>query len=141
MSNGTKKERGPSLLLFLLFVTLGIILLLFLWIATIWFTWKLGSDAPNSVGDIVLVSVLVMPILIYAIVSGSLKELRGPGGWQATFNSAITEPVSNRLAHVRVTIDEDEENRLVHSSGETQPLQDETELGREEYRPIFMKVT
>jgi hypothetical protein len=138
MINGTKKERGP-LLLSVLFVSLGIILLLLLWIVTLWFTRQLGSDPANTVGDVVLVSVLVMPILIYAIVSGSLKELRGLGGWGATFGSAITEPVSDRLAHVRVAIDD--EDRLVDSSGETHPLRDETELGHEEHRPIFMKVT
>lgn len=138
MMNGTKKERGP-LLLSVLFVGVGIILLLLLWAATLLLSWLFSSDPAKTVGDVVLVSVLVMPILIYAIISGSLKELRGPGGLGATFNSVATESVSDRLAHVRVSIDG--EDRQILSSGETQTLQDETQLGLHDTQPIFMKVT
>jgi len=138
MISGTKKERGP-LMLSVLFVGVGIILLLLLWVATLVVSWFFSSDPAKSVGDVVLVSVLVMPILIYAIISGSLKELRGPGELGATFNSVVTESVSDTLDHVQVSVDE--ENRQILSSGETQILQDETQLGLHETQPIYMRVT
>lgn len=138
MMNGAEKERGPMRTLVWL-VSVGIILLLIIWVATLWVSGILGSDPASAVGDVVLLSVLVMPILIYAIISGSLKELRGPGGLGASFNSEVTEPVSKRLNSVRVSIDD--ENRHILSSGETQPLQHETQLSDHQTQPIFMNVT
>ena len=136
--NGTKKERGP-LLLSVIFVSVGIILLLLVWIATLLGSSLLNSEAPTAVGDVVLVSALVMPILIYAIFSDRLKELRGPGGLGATFNTEVAEPVSERLNSVRVSVDD--ENRQILSSGETHTLKDESHLSDHQTQPIFMKVT
>jgi hypothetical protein len=72
MTEGVKKELRP-LLFSLLFLGLGVFVL---WVAN----YLLQHDPATSMGDVVLVSLLVMPILIYAIISGSLTELKGPGG-------------------------------------------------------------
>jgi hypothetical protein len=136
--NGVERERGAMRTLLGL-VSLGIILLLLLWVATLWVSGLLGNEPAEGVGDIVLLSLLVMPILIYAIISGSLKELRGPGGVGASFNSEVAEPVSKKLSSVRVSIDD--ESKHIVSSGETQPLQQVTQLSDHQTQPIFMDVT
>ena len=71
MTEGIKKELRP-LLFSLLFLGLGVFVL---WVAN----YLLQCDPATSIDDVVLVSLLVMPILIYAIISGSLTELKGPG--------------------------------------------------------------
>jgi len=120
-------------------VSLGIILLLLLWVATLWVSGLLGNEPAEGVGDVVLLFVLGMPILIYAIISGSLKKLKGPGGVGASFNSEVAEPVSKKLSSIRVSIDD--ENKHIVSSGETQPLQQVTKLSDHQTQPIFMDVT
>ena len=68
----TNQESRP-LLMSLLFLGLGLLLL---WAARYWI-----NDPATAMGDAVFVSLLVLPILVYAIISaGSLTELRGPGG-------------------------------------------------------------
>jgi len=42
--------------------------------------------------DAVLVTILLVPVLIYLILSGQLKEIRGPGGLGAIFNDAAHRP-------------------------------------------------
>ncbi len=95
MTEGVKKELRP-LLFSLLFLGLGVFVL---WVAN----YLLQHDPATSMGDVVFVSLLVMPILIYAIISGSLTELKGPGGVGATFNAVATAPVSDTTAHDRVS--------------------------------------
>ena len=70
------KSRPGGLTAFLvsiLFLALGFL--------TLWFT----KTMLNMQQDAVLVSILLIPILIYLILSGQLKEIRGPGGLTATF--------------------------------------------------------
>jgi hypothetical protein len=90
------QELRP-LLLSLLFLVLGIFLLL---AAKRWI-----NDKPTVLGDAVLVSLVLMPILIYTITSGKLKELKGPGGLGATFNTVVSQ--SDVIVHKRVPTDED----------------------------------
>lgn len=97
----------------LLFLGLGIFVL---WVAN----YFLQHDPATSMGDVVLVSLLVMPILIYAIISGSLTELKGPGGVGATFNAVATAPVSDTTAHDRVSV---EENSLILAKGGVEELE------------------
>lgn len=122
--DSTKKELRP-LLLVLLFVGLGIFLV---WAADYW----INGDEVTTVGDAVLVSLLVMPILIYTIISGSLAELRGPGGLGATFNSVASTSVSGTIALDRVSVEEgskvlteegiDALKRKIRSLEETRPI-------------------
>lgn len=114
MMNRTKKEQRP-LLMSLLFVLLGTVLL--------WASRRWTNDPATSMGDAVFVSLLVMPILIYAIISGSLTELKGPGGLAATFNTFATATVSETdesgryllIGHDRVSIEED--SRILAKGG------------------------
>jgi len=57
-------------------------------------------------GDAVFVALLIMPILIYAIISGRLTEFRGPGGVGATFNAVVTTSVSETVAQDPVRLDQ-----------------------------------
>jgi hypothetical protein len=86
------------LLMSLLFVGLGIVLL---WAARYWI-----NDPATAMGDAVFVALLVMPILIYAIISGRLTELRGPGGVGATFNMVVTAAVSETVKQDLVSVDQ-----------------------------------
>lgn len=88
-------------------------------------------------GDVVLVSLLVMPILIYAIISGSLTELRGPGGVGATFNAIAAAPVSEITAHDRVSV---EEGSQILAKGRVDELKRRVR-DLDENRPGVMNVT
>ena len=84
-----------------------------------------------------LVSLLVMPILIYAIISGSLTELKGPGGVGATFNAVATAPVSKTTAHDRVSVEEDS---LILAKGGVEELERQIR-NLDENRASVMPVT
>jgi CBS domain-containing protein len=127
--DSTKKELRP-LLLVLLFLGLGIFLV---WAADYW----INGDEVTTVGDAVLVSLLVMPILIYTIISGSLAELRGPGGLGATFNSVATTSVSGTIALDRVSVEEG--SKILTEEG-TDALKRKIR-SLEETRPIVMTLT
>ncbi len=57
-------------------------------------------------GDAVFVSVLVLPVLIYLIVSGRLKEFKGPGGLEAKFAETATETVNPAYESVEPSTEE-----------------------------------
>ncbi len=65
MTEGMKKELR-SLLFSLVFLGLGAFVL---WVAN----YSLQPGPAASVGDVVLVSLLVMPVLIYAIISATTR--------------------------------------------------------------------
>jgi hypothetical protein len=95
------KKSGDDLrllLMSLLFVCLGLVLL---WAARYWM-----NDPATAMGDAVFVALLIMPILIYAIISGRLTELRGPGGLGATFNNVVTTSVSETVDQDLVSVDQ-----------------------------------
>jgi hypothetical protein len=139
----TTKKALASWGLSLLLLALGILVI---WVVRYWVNE--GRDPPTQpVGDTVLVFLLVMPILIYAIISGILKEFKGPGGWGASFNSIATTSVSDAssdtLAHSQVSVDDDTVQILPPGGTEAHQLkthQVETpEL--DETRPIVITVT
>ena len=45
---------------------------------------------------VIVVTVMLLPLLVYGIVSGRLKELRGPWGWAAIFSSTVEERITRR---------------------------------------------
>jgi CBS domain-containing protein len=56
--------------------------------------------AKNKVGiadSVTLVALLVIPLLLYGIVSGRLTEFSGPGGWGAKFREAARQAVDTSL--------------------------------------------
>ena len=50
--------------------------------------WLLGS-----VDGATFVAILLVPLIVYAVVSGRVAEFTGPGGWGAKFRSAATSQV------------------------------------------------
>ena len=59
--------------------------------------------AKNKIGitdGVTLIALLVIPLLLYGIVSGRLTEFSGPGGWGAKFRAAARQPVDISLQPV-----------------------------------------
>lgn len=88
MSSLSAKEV-KGLLVAILFLILGFLII---WV------FKIMSI---SVGDAVFVSVLLIPVLVYMIVSGKLSEFKAPGGLEAKFVTVANRPV-DELASQRV---------------------------------------
>ena len=118
-----------SLFMSILFLVLGLILL---WAARHWI-----NDPNAAMGDAVFVSLLVLPILIYAIISGSLTELKGPGGVGATFNSVATTSITEAIDHEPISV---EKNSQVLTKGGVQQLK-QIQQRLDENSPIVMTVT
>ena len=68
----------------IMFLVLGIFAL---WVLKTWL---------NMQQDVVLVSILLVPILVYMIFSGRLQEIRGPGGLSATFIDMAQMPLLDK---------------------------------------------
>lgn len=122
----------------LMFLLVGIGLA---WAAKYWVT----EDPTTSVGDVVLISILVMPILLYSIISGGLKELKGPGGLELAFNSVAYSPVRKDAEHDPVSIDEDSQllntgsldtlKTITKNFNESRPIYLSLTLGKGDYEP------
>lgn len=59
----------------------GATVLLALGLSAVWISRKM-MDVQDGV---VLTSLIVLPALVYVVLRGNLAELKGPGGWTATF--------------------------------------------------------
>lgn len=70
--------------------------------AVIWVT----KSFLNIEKDAVFISLLLIPVLIYTIVSGRLKELKGPGGLEAKFAESAAESISSQSETIEASIDE-----------------------------------
>ena len=112
-------------------------------VIVLWAITRFVNEAQTSVGDVVLALLLVLPILIYAIVSGKLTELKGPGGVEAKFTAAATTPVAETASHDSVSFDE----LLTVSADRGQDLdKGQEQLGKRvrrftEIQPIVMVIT
>ena len=56
--------------------------------------WIAGTVADLE-GDAVYVALLVLPFIVYAVLSGRLLEVKGPGGWEAKFAQVADAPVEH----------------------------------------------
>jgi|SRR5919107_3884537 CBS domain-containing protein len=128
MMERMKKQLGP-LLMSVLFLVLGVLVL---WAARYWI-----NDPNSAMGDAVFVSLLVLPILIYAIISGSITELKGPGGVGATFNALATTSVNQSVDHDLVSVEED--SQILTKGGIDSLNQQLGDL--DENSPILMTIT
>jgi hypothetical protein len=63
---------------------------LLLGLGVVWFARKVADVHDGAV----LASFVVVPALLYVVLRGDLAELRGPGGWQATFVRVARSQVS-----------------------------------------------
>jgi len=75
MSNGRSKlPRSIE-------AALGATLFLLLGLGVVWFAKAVAGIASSAILSVLV----IMPALLYVILRGDLAELRGPGGWAATF--------------------------------------------------------
>jgi CBS domain len=68
---------------------IGAIVFLLLGLGVVWFAKTVAGVTSSAVLSVLA----IMPALLYVILRGDLAELRGPGGWAATFkvtNAAVT---------------------------------------------------
>jgi hypothetical protein len=79
-------------------------LFLVLGLLVVWLVKGIANVEP--VGDAVFVSLLLMPALVYMIVSGRMKELRGPGGLGAKFIETAAQSVSETASFGTVSIED-----------------------------------
>ena len=66
--------------------------------AVVWFSRKAFGD--DKVRDVAL---LLIPLIIYGVVSGRLAEFSGPGGWSAKFREAASATVSPSSSTIDLT--------------------------------------
>jgi CBS domain-containing protein len=43
-------------------------------------------------GELVLVTVLIIPLVVFGVIAGVLEEISGPGGWKAKFRATARRP-------------------------------------------------
>jgi hypothetical protein len=119
-------------------------LMLVFGVLTLWAITRFVNETDTLIGDVVLALLLVLPILIYAIVSGKLTELRGPGGVEAKFTAEAKTPVAETASHDSVSLDE---LLTVSAATEQAPLRKgQEQLGKRvrrftEVQPIVMTIT
>jgi CBS domain-containing protein len=92
-SRNNNKET-KAILIAILFLGLGFLVL--------WLTKSIMSIE----GDAVFISLLLIPILVYVIISGKLEELKGPGGLEAKFAKAANESISAATEKVELSVEE-----------------------------------
>jgi CBS domain-containing protein len=91
----SKRREAAIITVSLLFLALGI--------GIVW----LVQGVAELEGDAVLVSLLVIPIVLYLLLSGRLQELKGPGGWEiklAAVASQAVDPASQEVPFERVEL-------------------------------------
>jgi hypothetical protein len=79
-----------------------------------------------------LIALILVPLIVYGVVSGHLTEFKGPGGWSATFREVASKPVE--LTEVVI-----EETAIIEKLGAQETLKqfDEAQAGR----PVLMTLT
>jgi hypothetical protein len=95
--------------------------------------WLAKSQAGID-GDAVLVSLLLIPLIMYLTLSGKLTGLKGPGGLEATFREAATQSVT----WTAQTVEPSQGTQVIAKEG----IRDiQARLGRlDESRPILMTI-
>jgi hypothetical protein len=67
-------------------LALVLVAVLVLWVA---------ASVADLEGDAVYVALLILPFIVYAVLSGRLLEVKGPGGWEAKFAQVASAPVEH----------------------------------------------
>jgi hypothetical protein len=129
-SEKQENREGKAIIAALGFLLLGLVAL--------WVT----KSILEIEGDMVYVALLFVPILIYAIYSGKLEELKGPGGLEAKFTKAANESVNPASEEIAPSV---EDMQIVEKAGmnlleqkrkqlnEAQPIIMIMELGKGDY--------
>jgi hypothetical protein len=125
-----ESREARAIGLSLLFLTAGFLV--------VWLTKSVvGID-----GDVIFVSLLLIPVLVYLVLSGRLEELRGPGGLEARFTRVAQESVTIAKQAIAPSIQAmdmvrkaglEELTRLRAEIDESRPTVMTIELGRGHY--------
>lgn len=102
MSRKSLTQEAIAVLVSILFLALGFL--------AIWIT----NAVMDIEGDAVFVSLLLIPILVYVIFSGRLKEIRAPGGLEAKFVDVAEKLVEPTAEPIEAST---EEMQIVEKEG------------------------
>jgi len=72
----------------------------------VWFIFKKLAIAD---ADVSVFALILLPMLIYMVLSGRIKELKGPGGIEARFAGFASETVDPRTEQITESIQEMED--------------------------------
>lgn len=120
----TKKQENRdvwALAVSIVFLTLGLLV--------IWVT----KSFLNIESDATYVSLLIIPLIIYLIVSGKLEEFKGPGGWEAKFAKTANERIVSASEKIEIST---EDMQIIQKEGLRILERKRQEL--DESRPIIM---
>lgn len=105
------------------------LLFLILGFAVVWFT----KAVVKIEGNAVYVSLLFIPVLVYVIISGRLKELKGPGGLEARFSEAASQAIKPASETIEPSV---EEMQIIAKEGMRALQRKKPDI--DETRPIVM---
>jgi len=95
----------------------------------IWYTKK----TVNIDGDAIYVSLLFFPVLVYLLVSGKIKELKGPGGLEVK----LSEVAGGSIMAAFETVEPSSEDMLVVAKGGLSEFQEQQKM-LNDAQPIVM---
>ncbi|GEM_PF-2079160 len=105
------------------------LLFLILGFAVVWLT----KAVVKIEGNAVYVSLLLIPILVYTIISGRLKEFKGPGGLEARFSEAASQAIKPVSETIEPSV---EEMQIIAKEGMRALQRKKPDI--DETRPIVM---
>lgn len=122
-SNSSKQKdlECRAIAISILFSVIGCLVL--------WFT----KSIIGIQGDAVLVSLLLIPVLVYVIITGKLEEFKAPGGLEAKFVKVANESVSAASETVKPSV---EDMQIIRKSSSA--LLDKKREEINEAQPIVM---
>jgi type VI protein secretion system component VasK len=97
MNNKIVSKEIAAILVSILFLAIGFF--------AIWLTKSFLKVEGNSV----FVSLLFVPIVVYLIISGRIKEIRAPGGLEAKFAEVAEKSIEATAQTIEASVQEMEE--------------------------------
>ncbi len=117
---------------------LASIVFLALGVLAVW----LSNELLDIEGEAVFVALLLLPVVVFMILSGRVRELRGPGGLEAKFVDVAGQSVELVSETIEASVDDmiivakggaSELERQAHDLDESKPIILTLNLGREGY--------
>lgn len=123
MNEANKKSIGEkgAIVISILFLLLGVFV--------VW----LAKNIADIEGDAIYITLILIPILVYVIISGRLRELKGPGGLEARFSEAASQDIKPSYETVEPSVEE----MQILAKGGLRELQHK-KFDIDESRPIVM---
>lgn len=124
MEKQTQHRERRAIIIALIFLLLGIL--------AVW----LAKQFLDIEGDAIFVTILLVPTLVYLIISGRLTELKAPGGLEAKFAGIADQSVEPTSE----TIESSVRDMEIMVKGGVRELQKQTRR-LDESRPIILTLT